>query len=179
MNTHSHTMNRMAASLLTALLAGGSLSSCCSLEQEVHRLHVVEPVTFTMVSDEKDGLSVPMHIVPGKQDELVAKILQLRSIEREAQRELGPGATVSFTPGHAYSLCCVMREGISKQHPRSFIMRRKTWVGNTTVYEFDARDYFTAASWDEVQRKLYDAEAERDIEERFGDLKGEALPPAP
>ncbi len=131
-------------------------------------LRMAEPVVFTM---EVDGKKVQMQMVPEKQDELVAKILQLETIERDSAV-----LSASFIPGYSYELNCSIREGNGEPRVRSFIVKRKTWIGNSTVYEFDARDYFTPESWDEVSQKLYDADYDGDIDERFGNSVGMPLP---
>ncbi len=118
-----------------------------------------------------EGRKVQMQIVPDKQDELVAKILQLETIERGSKV-----LSASFIPGYSYSLQCSIQEGNGEPKVCSFIVKRKTWIGNSTVYEFDARDYFTPESWNEVSQKLYDADYDGHIDERFGDCTGTPLP---
>ncbi len=133
-------------------------------------LRMVEPVAFTM---EGDGKKVQMQMVPEKQDELVAKILQLETINRDSDV-----LSASCIPGYSYELNCSIREGNGEPRVCSFSVKRKTWIGNSTVYEFDARDYFTPESWDEVRQKLYDADYDGYMDARFGDRVGTPLPDA-
>ncbi len=147
----------------------------CSVVQQLMPpdtpLRMAEPVAFTM---EVDGKKVQMQIVPEKRDELVAKILQLETVKRDSE-----ALSVSCIPGYSYELSCSIREGNEEPRACSFFVRRKTWIGNSTVYEFDARDYFTPESWNEVSQKLYDADYDGDIDERFGNNVGTPLPAQP
>ncbi len=154
------------------LLASSVCVSCSALWQPAAdtRLRMAEPIAFTMQVDGEDR-KVPMQIAPGKQEELVAKILQLEEIKDDDE-----ALSFSCIPGYSYSLKCSLRKGNGEPRVHSFTVRRKTWIGNSTVYEFNARDYFTPASWENVAQQLYDADYDGHIDERFGGNSGTPLP---
>lgn len=150
------TMNPMKKMLLLACITG---TACCfwscswiSSPDPYEQLKMPDAnVQFYMESQDKK--KVVMEVVPQYREELMAKVVNQLQLEDRAAlyRKRERVSSFFFAPSYQYDLKVKNND---TAYEREMFVRKRTWLGGYSIYEFDAQKYFTESSWKEVDKKL-------------------------
>lgn len=141
---------------------------CCILSQGcVHEnATVFSPDSSISFSGEKD-IIVKIHTE--NKNALIRNLKKLYTIENAEKNE-------NFFP---YFLSCYHYRLViaNKKTKIEFMIRNRTWIGNTTIYHFNAENLISKETWNEVDKKLrttyedsVDAENKKIINDVLSDI---------
>lgn len=118
---------------------------CCILSQGcVHEnATVFSPDSSISFSEEKD-IIVKIHTE--NKNALIRNLKKLYTIENAEKNE-------NFFP---YFLSCYHYRLViaNKKTKLEFMIRNRTWIGNTTIYHFNAENLISKETWNEVDEHL-------------------------
>ncbi len=168
----NHMKNKAATITITSLLLI-SCSQIKTVEQDQASLDLskAHSVEFYGKSWVNPDCIVRMETHKDREQELLHKLSQLYNLEHPKEESV---LTISILPTYDYELYCKASFDNTEQEV-GFSIRNRTYLGNKTTYQFDARQYFTEDSWQKL-RIHFDNDYNREIDIKTVNNTGTPLP---